>query len=891
MVRSRFFGIARALAGMACRVAPAARQGRHFRLSDGGGAAPGTVRFLSQSIELASGAATSWVTVTRTGDFSDERYGNFSITGAMLSQMVSNFDKRVLGQDVYIDVAHRHSDGAAAKVLRLAVEGGKLRALVEWTDFGREAVNVRGFSYLSAEFHENWVANEAGATSSGCVLLGAGLTIRPVIKHLDSVGRVQLSTDDNDHAPPVRLLISPNLLKQLSTPDNNTMNKHLQTLLARLIKLSYTEASAKPLLDAAQKQLEGQTDETKCLAVVDSFVAAGETAMTQIKAAGGDGKSVVITLAEPQPPIDIAQAVAKALAERETANAQAVATLEGKKKLLSETITAGGKTLSADDVVKLSAEYAPLIGASSTDDQVKHLATVALSKQQEISSAVKLAGLGYHIPGGNVRITVDSTNEVKSLQETLDKRLGLTNETGDTKRFFGTGGVLLAQNKAFAEKVLAEYDHIHGPQLHAEHKMLAAGVGTVSDIKVPASFERTVLREALYNLTSLSFMDVGTAALAPSINIPYSYRDLSAAGSAQTLIYEGQGIPNAGIIQTWDTAYPIPQKLAFRVSNEMQYLLAAGPINFDAIAENALNVIRIVGENTEALNLNEIVRSADEHLASTITDTLTAQVNGTKTVFVTTKFPVVRPRTRYDLKGNVAEATTNAVTVMLNAVARNEYLPPANGSALAAGTYWVMDYNLGELRFVNESGVTVVPTNGWVLTVAYSYSLNASKFDVDLGAQTVGQRYDDLLTIIGSRRVVIENDRYYRANMALMTGGVNNALGQATTFSANASRLGTSLNADGTVGVTKGVPTFQVSAPGMMLNDNRIIVGESKNSRFRMCKAWAMGPMQEARNSAGNFIAMKEGYGEQYIVSHTPVSRKNAATSVILYSGTGRVSR
>jgi hypothetical protein len=202
-----------------------------------------------------------------------------------------------------------------------------------------------------------------------------------------------------------------------------------------------------------------------------------------------------------------------------------------------------------------------------------------------------------------------------------------------------------------------------------------------------------------------------------------------------------------------------------------------------------------------------------------------------------------------------------------------------------------MDYNLGELRFVTELGAPVVPTNGWALTVAYSYSLNSSKFDIDLGAQTVGQRYDDLLTAIGARRVVIENDRYYGANMCLMTGGVNNALGQATTFSANAARLGTSLNADGTVGMTKGVPTYQISAPGMMLNDNRLIVGESRNSRFRMCKAWSMGPMQEARNSAGNFIGMKEGYGEQYIVSHTPVNRKSAATSIILYSGAGRVSR
>jgi hypothetical protein len=136
-------------------------------LSEAGSGAPGLVRFLSQAIELAEGAKQTWVTVTRTGDFSDPRYGQFSITPLMLAQMVANFDKRVIGQDIYIDVAHKHADGAAAKVLKLAVESAKLRALVEWTPFGMEAVQKRGFTYLSAEFHENFTDNEGGA-AHGC---------------------------------------------------------------------------------------------------------------------------------------------------------------------------------------------------------------------------------------------------------------------------------------------------------------------------------------------------------------------------------------------------------------------------------------------------------------------------------------------------------------------------------------------------------------------------------------------------------------------------------------------------------------------------------------------------------------------------------------------------
>src|SRR5690606_125563 len=85
-----------------------------------------------------------------------------------------------------IDVAHKPADGAAAKVLALSVDGNRLRADVEFTQFGVDAVQQRGFRYLSAEFVDDYVDNETGV-SHGPTLLGAGLTVRPVIKRLDPV--------------------------------------------------------------------------------------------------------------------------------------------------------------------------------------------------------------------------------------------------------------------------------------------------------------------------------------------------------------------------------------------------------------------------------------------------------------------------------------------------------------------------------------------------------------------------------------------------------------------------------------------------------------------------------------------------------------------------------
>lgn len=877
------------LAGFVARCLPVAR---HIFLAEGG-SAPGLVRFLSLPITLADGAKTSWVTVTRTGTFTDPRYGAFDITPAMLAQMVSNFDGRVLGQDVFFDVAHKPNDGAACRVLKLAVDNGRLRALVEWTDFGIDAVKKRGFSYLSAEYHEDWRDNEKGAPH-GCVLLGAGLTTRPVIKHLDPVLLSHDGSADPDDDAATKLAIHPSLLKTLTESD--TMNKHLKALREKLLAQGLTEAQMQPILDAALKQLEAAAaDDTKCLALVDTFAAAGLALSTQLKTlATGGAAPQAITLqvggALDQAAITTAvqAAVTRTLAEQAAAATTAQTELAAKVKLLSDTVGAN-TTLSDDAKASIVTELQPMVSRELSDDQVKRLAQFAISKLTQVSAAAQLATLGYRPVSGSVHITVESGNQVKALQEQVDRRLGITGMP-DAQRYARTGGMLLAHNRAFAERALAHFDAMHGERLAAEHKLLAAGSGNSGDTGVPAIFERTVLREALYQMVGLSFVDVNTVGFAPVVQIPYSYRDTTGAGVSQTRTYENQAIPRAGVIQTFEETRPIPQKLSFKLTNEMRYLLAGGAIDFDPLAENTRNVIRIVGEDTDAVIQNEVLRSSDEALSATTTDTLTAQVNGTNKIFVLTQFPVVRPRRVFDLKGVQVGSTLQPITVTLNAVARTEYV---SGTTLSAGLYWVMDYNMGEIRFVNELGVLQTPTNAWVLTVAYTYTLNASKVNIDIGSapDTIGLVYDRVLNFIGARKVVIENDRYYTANLLLMSGAVDNALGQATTFTANGSRPGSGLNADGSVGMVKGINAFNTRAPGLNTGDVRIVVGERGNTHFRMMRPFSMNNLEEARDNNGMFVGAKENYGEQFIVCHTPTQRKNANTSLVLYSATARVAR
>jgi len=876
-----------AVAVSAWSAAVAVPQGRHIRLGESEGT-PGRVRFLSQSITLADGQKTSWITLTRTGRFNDPRYGDFEITHAMLAQMVANFDDRVLGQDVFIDVAHKPDNGAAAKVLRLSVEGDRLRALVEWTPYGVRSVKEMGFAYLSAEYHEAWQDNEH-RKQHGCVLLGAGLTNRPVVKGLDFVDPKQLSQDDDDHDAPARVAVSHQLLRELKEQSVN----YIEQLKAHYKTLGIPESVITKLLAEAKKQLDAAgSDDAKCLALVTTWKATGDALAPELKALaerGGDAGGISITLA--QPAVDVDAAVKKALAEAVTANAAVGKKLSEKVTLLSATIKADIPDLDDAGVKALADAAAPLVTADSSDEQVKALAGMQVSHAKQLSAQAKLQGMGFVHIAGDARITVDSSNSIKSLQATIDKRLGLDG-MADSRRFEKTGGILLAENKKFAEKALAQFDALHGHRLDAEHKALAAGTGSVSDVKVPAVVERTVIREALYQLTSLNVVNVGTAPFAEALSIPYSYRDNSAAGVGALRRYEGQGIRRAGVIQTAEEARPLPQKLAFLISSELQLLMGASAIDYDPIAENVRNIIRIVGEDTEALNYNELVFSADEAGAVAFNETLTAQCNGTNSVFVCSKFPVVRPRKVFNLRGEQVGATANALVWTYDGAARSEYALPADGSALAAGIYYVMDWNLGEMRLVDQDGAVVTPANGKVLTVAGYYSTNVVKWDSDaVGGESIGQRYDRLLTVLGGRKVVIENDRYYTANLVLMSGALDNAITQAESFKAASSRVATGLAADGSLGLTKNMPTFNPTAPGLVLGDTRILVGERGNTRFRMVKPFAMNPLEQARNGNGLFTDQREGFGTQFVVSHTPTQLKNALTSVIVHSAAGRVAR
>lgn len=851
------------------------RLGRLIRLSADG--APGARRFVcglpKALAEGMNGAGKqSWVTLTRTGNFRDPRYGEFEITRALLDEMVRNFEANTYGQKIFLDVAHKPDNGAAAEVLKLAIEGDRLRALVAWTPKGIKAVKEDGYAYLSAEYHENWRDNETGS-AHGCVLLGGGLVTRPCIKRLDPIA---LSEQSEGEGPAV--LLHPTLLNELLHEVRTTMNKHLEQLKAALEAKKLGEAAIAAVLKAATQAMTGMSDEAQmkalCEALLDGAVKLAESGQTpgNISISLGLGDDAVSAL------------VAKKLAEAQSTARTLAEEGEKKIKLLAETI--GAKVKDGDLAKELAEAVAGLVGGLS-DEQIKTLAERQIALGEKLEAAKQLSTMGFNFRG-NAHISVDSSNQVKALQEAIDKRLGYAGQNS-RQRFALSGGVEVAEGKALADKVLAEFDATHGQRLHAEHKMLASGDGILSDVAIPAVFERTVIREVLRQLVGLSLVDVGTDAFSQSVSIPYSYRDTAAAGSGNTRIYEGQAVRRAGIKQALDIAYPLPQKLSFEVSDELRYLAGNGQLNFDVLAENARNAVRIIGEDTEQLIWNEQVNASDEYAVTAVTNESLTGVNGTNKIFVLANFPVVKPRKVYDLQGNQIGSTVNPVTMTYNAAACYEY--DGTGTQ-AAGTYFVMDYTLGEVRFVTQAGVSVTPTNALaIVATAYSYTTNVAKWDSDLGSLAVEKKYNDLLYRIGLRKSLLEDQRSYAASQMLLSGTLMTAIEQADTFGANFARPGTTLDQNGNLGAVKGIPGFKSYAPGLQLADNRIVIGQRGLTRFRMLKPWQMGQLQDQKDSNGRFTGKKEAYGDQFIALHTPLPLKAGLTSVVVYSATGRVNR
>ena len=824
----------------------------------------GNHRVLSGQVTVpGANKNTSWVTVTRVGSFTDPRYGRFEITPSMLLSMVKNFDSKVFGQEIFLDVNHVPGNGSAAKVMRLSVEGNRLRALVEWTPFGLEAVKQRGFTYLSAEYTDNFKDNEAGAFH-GPTLLGAGLTVRPVIKHLDPV------TLSCEAGGDVKTFVLAELAEELLIKARANMEA-IKQLKKKLSELGYSDAVIGKIIKLAEACINDDTPADKVLLSVAALEDTAKTlAEAEVAAAAPSQDAGKQTQSKTLSEDDIANIVATKLAE---ANQQSRILAEGREvqlKKLSDTIMAADGL--PEDVKKTLAEEAKsLLMQGASDEHIAALASHQIQHGHSVVAARQLSDMGYQVAGTPHVSTPD--NSVKQLSQIYQDHL----------RRAGAPLVLAEKNSPFVTKVLAEFDRVFGRELAEEHKILAAGETATNNTQLPYGVMREVIREALHDLNVLQLVQTLTDfTTAQTTNIPYEMRQMGGILN-EGMVFEGQAIPFAGIEQKMDLAYVNQMKLALSVTNEVIHFTRASAINWDALGRNIETNARIMRELVARRIINEIQRVADSYMSLAIADEVVT-ANGTG-VFKTTNWPVVRPFQAMTLTGAAVGNAENPLTVKTG----GSDVPAFNGSGKqSAGTYFrIVDLNQGVFQFVDQSGA---PKAGVATpTISYSYATNVMKFDLDVpSGKTLEQHLNGLLRAVGSRKAMMSGQRYENPNFALMSPVLNDQITNAEQFIVSMKRDGSDTTSDGDLGKVKNIPVFGTNAPHTDMGDGRIILGVRGTTTYTIAKPFATGDLIEVTDAEGHPLGKKVAYGEEYNAIHTPKPIRGRYTSIVAYSKAGR---
>ncbi len=844
------------------------------------------IRLYTDRVDLAEGSKTSTVMLTRVFTYPDDPfYGELKIDRAMLREMVKNFNEDVYGQRIAINISHSDMHGAAGFINKLHIRSGnKLFGDIEWTALGVDAIHNKGFRYFSVEFINDYKDPET-EDKKGTLLVGAALTIRPRVKRLDPINPDEVGLSENigfEFEEGDEYAVSPQFKIALSEEITKMWEIIRKKLAENLRAKGLSEDLIKKLCDQFINKCSGFTEEAQAQALADSIEESALLLAEQINEGSVDPSqpinlSVTTGLSQEEVLQLMEDERNRAAAEAD----QAQERLDANVQLFSDTLSASDTFTSLSEENQAMLNDSDLITADMTEEQVKKFAESQLKIANQLSVTQQLADRGFNGPHGNTHISIDDSNAIRELQETTDRRLGLSARDMDN---------VSPEVRNLVEGSVAMYDAENAGRLHEEAVALAGGQAQTPDVDVPAIFERTVIREALYDLNALRFVNIGTYPFNAIANLPYSYRDTSAAGKGKVRKYEGQGIKRSGMIQTSEEARPIPQKLSFKISDELRYLTAASIYNWDIVQENALNAIRIIREDLEDIIMNEILKACLEFQAVAVTnEAIGGDVNGTNNVFLLDNFPVVRPRSEFDLKGNQVGNTVNPVTVSVGGSQLSEY--DGTGEQ-AAGNYYLLDYDLGELSVVNEDGVVQTPANATAIVVSYSYATNLYAFDTDLpGGVDVKDHWSKWLYRLGLRKSMIKNQRYYNADLGIMSETYKTAVEQARDFSANFARAGTSLNEMGSLGKVKGVPIFESNAPGLHMGDRYLVIGERNTTRFRMMKPWQMGQLQDARDANGDFTGEKEAYGDQFVVCHTPTQLKAANTAIMQYSSSARVVR
>lgn len=137
-------------------------------------------------LEEKDGKKSSWIEIFREGSWTHPKWGLIEGTKKLFNDFIDNWKNNVLGRDIAIDRTHDPSEGATGWVKDMKIVGDKLKALVEWTPWGIELIEQKGFKYFSPEYRDSYTDKESGKEYRN-VLFGGGITNRPFLTNLNPI--------------------------------------------------------------------------------------------------------------------------------------------------------------------------------------------------------------------------------------------------------------------------------------------------------------------------------------------------------------------------------------------------------------------------------------------------------------------------------------------------------------------------------------------------------------------------------------------------------------------------------------------------------------------------------------------------------------------------------
>lgn len=149
-------------------------------------------KHLASTLEVQQdGPRRSWIQLAKTGSFTSNRYGQFSITKGDLAQMLLNFESVTPASPTELPIDYDHlsmdpkkpGDGIAAgwmKRLQLRNDGSELWAEVEWTEPGAERIERGEYRFVSPSFVKDYTHKDG--RKIGTTLIAAAITNHPFLE-------------------------------------------------------------------------------------------------------------------------------------------------------------------------------------------------------------------------------------------------------------------------------------------------------------------------------------------------------------------------------------------------------------------------------------------------------------------------------------------------------------------------------------------------------------------------------------------------------------------------------------------------------------------------------------------------------------------------------------